>query len=302
MPTALHEGPLELFRHRPELAPELLRSALGVKLPDYQEVQIISENLTQITPVERRADLVAALQVNGEPVLGIVLEMQTTRDEAKRGSWPDYVVALHRRIKCPVCLMVVAVDESIARWANRPLRFWYGLEAWPYVVNPDAVPLVDAKQATAEPELAVFSAMAHGGAEHNVALTAAKVAFEAALGLDSERVTLYHDLIFYALRGKARIVFEELMASGTYEYQSEFVRKYVAQGEARGKVLGRAEGEARGLAAGEVRSLLMFLGARRIALTSKQKQRIETCTNLELLGRWIQRAAVVTSAKELFAD
>jgi hypothetical protein len=46
----------------------------------------------------------------------------------------------------------------------------------------------------------------------------------------------------------------------------------------------------------------MFLEARRIALTSKNKQRIETCTDLKVLGRWIQRAAVVTSAKELFAE
>jgi hypothetical protein len=201
--------------------------------------------------------------------------------------------------------MVVAVDEAVARWARKPLRFWYGLEAWPYVVSPDAVPFVDAKQAAAEPEFAVFSAMAHGGDEDvDAAVAAAKIALEAALGLDSERVTLYHDLIFHALKGKARIVFEALMASGTYEYQSEFVRKYVnqgrAEGEAKGEAKGLTKGKVLGRAEGEVRSLLRFLGARHIALTSKQKQRIEACTNLELLGRWIRKAAVVHSAEELF--
>jgi hypothetical protein len=37
MPSILHESLLELFRNRPMLAPELLRDALGVKLPALTE-------------------------------------------------------------------------------------------------------------------------------------------------------------------------------------------------------------------------------------------------------------------------
>ena len=82
------------------------------------------------------------------------------------------------------------------------------------------------------------------------------------------------------------------MNSGTYEYQSEFVRKYVAQGEARGK----AEGEVRG----EAKSVLMFLEARHLVVTDEQKQKILSCTDLEVLDRWIRKAAVVSSTEELF--
>jgi len=297
MPSALHEGPLELFRNRPELAPELLRDVLGVELPDYQEARIESENLTQFTPVERRADLVVLL-VDDKPVLSIALEVQLDRDEAKQYSWMDYAAILFRRFKCPTCVMVIAFDESVANWARRPIRFWPEVEIRPYVIGPGAVPLVDAEQAALDPELAVLSAMAHGRDEPDVAVAAARVALEAVRGLDSGQVTLYSDLIVHVMSDAARVAFEALMNSGTYEYQSEFVRKYVNQGRAEGE----ARGEARGRAEGEVQSLLMVVGARSIVLTSKQKQRIETCTNLELLGQWIRKAAVVENADELFAD
>jgi hypothetical protein len=72
MPSYLHEALLMLFRNRPALAPELLRDALHVSLPDYTEVRIDSADLTDIQPAEYRADLVVLL-LHSTPVLGIVL-------------------------------------------------------------------------------------------------------------------------------------------------------------------------------------------------------------------------------------
>lgn len=46
MASMRHEGLLLLFRNRPELAPELLRDALGVGLPAYTEARIESAELT----------------------------------------------------------------------------------------------------------------------------------------------------------------------------------------------------------------------------------------------------------------
>ena len=93
MPSHLHEALLLLFRNRPALAPELLRDALHVHLPDYTEVRIDSADLTDIQPAEYRADLVILL-LHGTPVLGIVLEMQLSNDEDKRYVWPVYVANL----------------------------------------------------------------------------------------------------------------------------------------------------------------------------------------------------------------
>ena len=68
MPSFLHEALLMLFRNRPALAPELLRDALHVELPDYTEVRVDSADLTDIEPAEYRADLVILLS-HGSPVL-----------------------------------------------------------------------------------------------------------------------------------------------------------------------------------------------------------------------------------------
>ena len=40
----------------------------------------------------------------------------------------------------------------------------------------------------------------------------------------------------------ARTALEALMANGTYEYQSDFARRYVAQGRSEGRAEGKTEG------------------------------------------------------------
>lgn len=58
------------------LAPELLRDALHVELPQYTEARIDSADLTEIQPAEYRADLVVLL-LDDVPVLGIVRDVDT---------------------------------------------------------------------------------------------------------------------------------------------------------------------------------------------------------------------------------
>jgi predicted transposase YdaD len=93
---------------------------------------------------------------------------------------------------------------------------------------------------------------------------------------------------------------EELMASGNYEYQSEFAKTHQAKGRAEGRTEGRAEGRTEGRAEGEARSLLTVLDARGLVVSAEQKERITTCTDLELLGRWLRKAVTARSAEELF--
>jgi hypothetical protein len=82
MPSQLHEALLQLFRNRPRLAAELLRDALNVELPEFTEARIESADLTDLKSAEYRADLVVLLY-KGKPVLGIILEVQLTRDPRK---------------------------------------------------------------------------------------------------------------------------------------------------------------------------------------------------------------------------
>jgi hypothetical protein len=116
MPSLSHEALLLLFRNRPELAPELLREALGVELPAYTEVRVESADLTEAVPAEYRADLVVLL-VDGKPVLAIVVEVQLGRDERKRFTWSAYVSVLRARHECPVAPL--ASNQVVVLFADR---------------------------------------------------------------------------------------------------------------------------------------------------------------------------------------
>lgn len=80
------------------------------------------------------------------------------------------------------------------------------------------------------------------------------------------------------------------MASGGYQYQSEFARTYFAQGEARGVIKGKAE------------SLLTLLDARGLKVTAGQRACVLACTDLELLESWMRRSVAITTTAELFGS
>lgn len=272
MPSQLHEALLLLFRNRPRLAPELLHDALHVELPAYSEVRIESAELTDIQPAEYRADLVVLL-AQSTPVLGIVVEVQLQADDDKRYTWPVYVAGLRARIRCPVCLLVVAASEGTGRWAAQPIELGGGNRFSPLVLGPSAVPVIsDEAVARDDPELAVLSAMAHGqDRDFDLARRIAEAAMAASFGLDVQRSTLYFDLVWQSLGAAARKALQN-MDTGKYEYQSDFARRYVAEGEAKGEAKGKVE-------------LLMKLLSRRFgALPDEAVARVQTATSAEIDG------------------
>jgi len=235
MPSVSHDWLLQLFHNRPSLAPELLREALHVDLPNFTEVQIYSADLTDVQPTEYRADLVLRL-LDGTEVLGIVVEVQLSPNPRKRFVWPVYVATLRARLECPVCLLVVTVDEAIARWAAQAIEMGGGNRFVPLVLRPSGVPEVtDEAQARADPELAVLSAMAHGkNTNSEKAARIALAAQSAVRDIDPERSKMYLDLIDISLSEAARGALQA-MDPRKYEYQGEFARRYVAQGRVEGR-------------------------------------------------------------------
>jgi hypothetical protein len=279
MPSLSHEALLLLFRNRPELAPELLREALGVELPAYTEVRVESADLTEAVPAEYRADLVVLL-VNGKPVLAIVVEVQLARDERKRFTWPVYVTGLRARFECEAVVLVITPSMDVARWAAEPIALGPGAVLRPLVIGPDAVPVVtDRARAEADPELAVFSIMAHGKGDVDRAVQIALAAI-AGVGLVSDRdlFVLYSDLIDAALSEAARKAFQ--MLPQAYEFQSESLRKNVATTKAA--------------------AVLAVLEARELSLSDEQKKRILGCADITTLDQWIRRAVTTASVDALF--
>lgn len=283
MPSLTHEALLLLFRNRPELAPDLLREALGVELPRYTEVRMESADLTEVVPAEYAADLVVLL-IDDRAVFAIVVEVQLARNERKRFTWPVYGTGIRARFECDSVVLVVTTTVELARWAAMPIALGPGSVFQPLALGPDAVPVViDRNRARAEPELALLSVMAHGRGDVDLAVEIALAATAGAEGAsDSDRFVLYSDLIHSALSEAARKAFQMLPKG--YEYQSEIVRNAIQKGRVTEKAA----------------DVLEFLEARGLSVSVAQRERILGTTDLETLTRWVRRAAAVASVDALF--
>ena len=238
---------------------------------------------------EYRADAVVVLLDRDTPVRVIIVEVQLAPDPRKRFSWPAYVTVSRAIHGCPADLLVVAPDPLLAGWCSEPIEIGVpGFVLRPPVLRRTTVPVVtDLEEAARRPELGVLSVMAHGDTEQGTPIAAAVL--PAILELDPDRARLYFDLVYNSLNESARRALEAMMKG--YEYQSDFAKKYVAEGLAEGLAKGRAEGRAEEAA----RNLLTVLRARGIAVPDAVRERILAQKDPERLERWLERAAVAAS-------
>jgi len=315
MPTVEHDALAELFRFQPALAVALLGDVLGLPIPDHASFDLPETDFTQTMTTEYRADRVVLLRDrNGDPVLGVVVEIQRAIDERKRWSWPVYVAALRAQSKCPVALLVVCLDDETAAWGRQPIDLGFGQVVQPFAVGPNALPSIrEPETASRLPELAVLSAMTHGNDEPD-GLDTVLAAMVALARFDDERARFYLDLILARLNERVRRALEA-MRMQKYEYQSEFAKKYygqgkqegfaegLSQGEAKGKAegeaKGKAEGEARGQARGEAQAILAVLEARGLEVPAKVRKAVLSCTDLAQLDAWVRAAVSVPNAAAL---
>ncbi|MEU8889232.1 hypothetical protein [Streptomyces sp. NPDC048442] len=64
----------------------------------------------------------------------------------------------------------------------------------------------------------------------------------------------------------------------------------------------RAEGRVEGEARGEVKSLLLILGQRGIAVPDDVREHIQACTDHDVLTTWTIRALTATTVGDLFDE
>jgi len=76
-----------------------------------------------------------------------------------------------------------------------------------------------------------------------------------------------------------------------YEYQTEFARRYVAQGRAEGLSRGRTEGRTEEAA----HAVLTVLRVRGLKVSAAARKRILAQKDPERLERWLEKAAVAAS-------
>ena len=300
MPSWLHELLVKIFAERPELAFELAGPRLGLEPLAAESVEALSGDLMQLSAPQARADAVVLVKRGGKPVLALVVEVQLSRDRHKPFSWPVYVAGVRERFECPTALVVVTPYPGVANWARREIFLGpRGDRLRPLVLGPEAIPAItDPDVAAANQGLALLSSLARPRGPEAV-----PVALAALLGADKlvgPEFRMYNDQVALSLGARERAELEALMQS-RYEVKTEFLRRWMKEGLEEGLEQGRTEGEAKGEAKGKSDALLAVLAARKLAISSAQRERILACHDLAELDRWIVRAAVAKKTAEIFA-
>ena len=296
MPKVTHEALVTLLRNAPSLLVDLIWPERQIEA---RSIHIAHDDFVDLNLAEYRADDVVLIGDDPRaPLAALIIEVQTLIDPAKRRSWPLYAAGTFARQGCDVDLAVVTLDRDVAAWAARTIntgRLGGGLTITPIVVGPDRIPrITDPEAARRAPELAVLSALAHGGDPD--AEPIALAALTALADLDNDRETFYADLVLHRLGPAARMLLEKLMSTANYQYQSEFARKYFFEGKAEGKAEGKVEGKAEGEAA----LLLRIIDRRGVAISAHDRDRVLRCTDLAQIEAWADRALTATSRDQIF--
>lgn len=316
MPTLTHESLVNMFRVRPALAVDLLRTTFGVAVPEFERVSVAEADATEAVPVEFRADLVVELWARDAQgverrVLVIVLEAQLATDDDKTYTWPVYASVMRARRRCPAYVLVVTLDVSVAAWASRAIEVSPGLGTWrPLVLGPVETPRVDdPKYAQAHPELAVMSTAMHANTDaRGEALVRA---IPAALHvLDAESGRAYFLMLKQVLKPALRALIERLMIEktpyGEFEVpawlhkaeqaaRDEGREKGREEGREKGREEGRAEGREEGREEGLARSVLTVLSTRGLVPTDAERTKVLACRDERRLERWLRKAVTARS-------
>ena len=297
MPGIAHEAPVELLRRNPLLAAALL-DATGVDVPATVTAVMAAGDLSSALPAELRADAVILLNgqgfgPGGRPgKLVVVVEVQTSPDEGKRRVWPAYLSLARAQHDSPAVLMVICPGLATGRWARRPIPTGHpGFDLVPLVIDASCTPLPSGPgHADIGPELAVLAAFTGAADLEQDVGRRLVLGAVAAAGLDAERLETYTSLIRACAPAAARAALEALM---TTVFKDDFVERYKAEG--------RAEGEARGRAEGEAGMLLRVLAARGFDVPGQVRERVLSCTDLEQLESWGDRAVIAASVDDVFS-
>ncbi|MGW3628979.1 hypothetical protein ACWD7F_02235 [Streptomyces sp. NPDC005122] len=302
MVTSAHEGSHRIFQERPEILTPVF-GVLGIALPEKATVDAITTDVTETRPLERRVDTL--LQVgpsDGDPFL-LAIEAQGRRDADKASSWAYYVAHLQAKYDLPVLLLVVCQDRATAKWAAGPFdcgaRGWTTQRTCPLVIGPDNLPVITDRRTAAEnPAMATFSALTHARSPDIDAILEALG--RALQSMDEKSAEYYNEFLDVNLgRTPAGDKWREILSFVTYFPGRGTVRETAyLEGKAEGKAEGQAEGRVEDRAA----LILRVLEKRGIDVPEPARELIGSCTDLDTLTLWFDRALTAASSEDLFVE
>ena len=285
MVTARHEAMHRIFQEDPGVFARAFK-ALDIPFPAPTGAVVLSPDVTEIQPLERRIDSLIRFETADDGSYLVVIEAQSRKDPKKPGAWAYYAAHLQEKYKVPVVLLVVCQDAATARWAAAPTHFglpqWQTLTVRPLVVGPHNVPVITSvAEASRDIPLATLSAITHAR-DPEVAdkLTMLAAALRTT---DEDTARVFAELTELGLGDtEAAQIWSKMMAVDT-----SFFRSHTSQ------VL-RAQGLAEGV--------LMNLSARDIEVPDEVRERIEACEDRDLVKTWHARALTVARAEDIFDD
>jgi hypothetical protein len=293
MVSSTHEAMHRIFQKDPALLTRALQQVLGVAFPEPRDFAGMNIDLTEIEPVERRVDTLLRAETDGGPYL-LVVEAQRQKDERKRGSWPYYLTYLHEKYRCEPVLIVTTQCSATARWAAEPIHLGVpgspSLTVRPLVLGPDNVPVIaDAREAARDVPLAVLSAMTHGrGSKAAAILESLATALKT---IDADSAAAFAQFVDSCLDDpQVKHMWRDLMTAMQYFWRHPLAEQVREEGREQGRTQAKAE------------MILRILEWRGIPVPEEVRERVESCTDLEQLELWAQRAVHAADAAELFVD
>jgi hypothetical protein len=299
MPSINHDGPIEVIRNNPGMTADLVRLVTPVPIPSQDRVRVDlgSVDASNIVPDEFKADIVTVIRdrVTGKPLLLVVIEPQGRRDKEKRFSWPAYLANLRAAHECDsAVLIVICWQAAEAEKCREAIPMGHpGFVLVPIVIGPG-----DGRELNgASPWLTVLAGSM--GALDLATDAGQRAVLDAIRDTRSSTPvtrTLTAIILGVAPDDAARSALEALMM--VKEYKNDFFDRAEAQGQAKGE----AEGKARGMAEAKAEVLIKIFGARGVALTGEQADRVASCADVGQLDVWVDRVLAGSPADEVFRD
>jgi hypothetical protein len=296
MVSSQHEVMHQIFRNHPGAVGRAFQT-LGFDFPDTVTTSVLGTDLTEYSPIERRADTVVRIDTKDGNSLLVVVEAQLKPDPGKLRSWPYYVATLHERHLLPVILIVLSQERRTSLWAQQPIHvgtaFWTCMTVRPLVLGPHNVPFPSGAIDEEDLPLAALAAVIHGREPGIDGIL--RVLADALEKTDEATRSDLSVLVELGLAGLPAVRIWRSLKMFTRERlsKSPVLREILDQTEEQGRAEGRAEGRAA--------DILRILDKRKVALTDAERERISGCSDLVVLDRWFDAALDAETAGQLFA-
>lgn len=319
---AVHRGMVFLLRHQTRWLVDFLvghgflpsRPHAIEGLPT-ETWPVGEENRTR----ELRADVVLRLWKDSIPedpslelirasdVIGLILDYQDVRDTGKELRVLEYDSAYPPILGPQVYMVVMTLDETIARWMEKVLARKH-LIMHTCVLTPRKIPRSGPIDAKAKPRRAVLEAMLHVRDEGDLVLLTN--ALRALRRFEGNELLIYQQML--RSRMKEALIMQaqqelELLDDDNDDNDDECWDDYVLTEDerecfyyVRGQRAGHEEGLQEGLQEGRAQTLLELLRIRGLEVDADSEATILACRDTEQLSTWLARAVTATRVDELF--